>query len=88
MLFFRPRPRRFTYFPRFYREEEDPERRIRFRRKTLYDPHQRRLSFMMLLLLFVLVLLLIGYLLPRLSTVSPQKSRVTTDDICIESEFD
>jgi hypothetical protein len=87
MLFFRPKPRRFVYYPRFYREEEDPERRIRFRRRTLYDPHQRRLSFMMLFLLFILVLLLIGYLLPRLSTVNPAKSKVTTDDVLFDPDF-
>lgn len=81
MLFFRPKPRSFTYIPRYYKEGNDPERRIRFRRKTLYDPHQRRPSFITLLLLFLLILLLIGYLIPKLGTVNPRETRISPDNV-------
>ncbi len=81
MLFYRPKPRSFHYSPRYYRQEKDPERRITFRRKTSYDPHRSGLSFLSWLLLIVAITLLIAYLIPRLSSIKPEKTRVGTEDV-------
>jgi len=81
-LFHRTKPRTFTYVPRFYKEEDDPERkRIQFSRKTLYDPHGNRANLFTILLFFVLILLLVGYLLPKLNSVKVQDTVISTDDV-------
>ena len=87
-LFHRAHARSFSYVPRFYCKEDDSERkRIEFTRKTLYDPRGNRANFFSILLFFVLILLLVGYLLPKLNTVQVQDMIISTDDvISIESQ--
>ncbi|MBU0518240.1 hypothetical protein KKA00_11830 [bacterium] len=81
-LFHRQRPRSFSYIPRFYREEDDPERkRIQFTRKTFSDPRGNRANFFSILLFFVLILLLFGYLLPKLNTVQVQDTIISPADV-------
>jgi hypothetical protein len=59
MLFFKKvQPRRFAYHPRYYKESEDREHRIKFRRITSYDPHTRRNVGWILLVAFIVVLML------------------------------
>lgn len=79
----RLRPRDFSYTPRFYNPQKDGERRIQFRRKTLHDPRQRRMSVLTLFVLLVLVTLLIGYLIPKLGTVSLEDTKISPQDIVI-----
>lgn len=81
MFFYRPKPRTFHYSPRFYREEKDPERRIRFERKTRYDPHRAGLGRITFLLFLILIVLLIWYILPRLNTAGPEDTRIGTEHV-------
>ena len=81
MFLSRIRPRNFVYTPRFYQKEKDQRHRISFQRKTLYDPHQGGMRFFFLLLLVLLVSLLIWYLIPRLSSVHPERTRLQQGDV-------
>lgn len=79
MFFYRPKPRAFRYSPRYYREEKDPERRIRFERKTSYDPHRVGLGRFTFLLFLIIIVLLIWFILPRLNTSGPEDTRIGTE---------
>jgi hypothetical protein len=79
----RLRPREFSYTPRFYKEEEDTERRIQFRRKTLYNPREKRMNVLTLFVLLVLVTLLIGYIIPKLGTVNPEDTKISPEDVIV-----
>lgn len=81
MFFARPKPREFRYSPRYYKEEKDPERRITFARKTRYDPHRGGMGLFTLLLLLIIVIMLLIFLIPRSSSVVPEKTRVSPEDV-------
>ena len=81
MLFHRPKPRSFRYIPKYYKEENDSERRIQFPRRTRYDPHRGGISILALLMLIVLVVLLISYLIPHLGTVKLDETRISVEDV-------
>jgi hypothetical protein len=81
MFLYRPKPRIFHYSPRFYREDKDPEKRIRFERKTRYDPHRVGLSRFTFLLFLIVIVLLIWYILPRLSTLGPESTNIGTENV-------
>jgi flagellar biogenesis protein FliO len=81
MFFPRSKPRIFHYQPRYYHPADEEGRRIHFERKTLYDPHQTSARTYSLVIVLLLIGLLIWYLFPRLSTVSPQKTRIQFEDV-------
>lgn len=81
MFFARSKPRAFHYQPRYYQPADEEGRRIHFVRKTLYDPHQTSSRIYSLVVLLLLIALLIWYLIPRLSTVNPQKTRIQFEDV-------
>ncbi len=81
MFFPRSKPRTFHYRPRYYRPADEEGHRIHFERKTLYDPHHTSSRIYSLMVLLLLIALLIWYLLPRLSTVTPQKTRIQFEDV-------
>lgn len=81
MLFHRPKPRSFRYIPKYYRKENDSERRIQFPRRTSYDPHRGGISIFALLMLIMLVVLLVSYLIPRLGTVKLDETRISVEDV-------
>lgn len=81
MGFFRPKHGTFSYIPKYYRQDSDPERQIKFERKTLFDPHKKAFGLTRLIVFFVLILLLFGYLLPKMSTVEIEKTKISTEDL-------
>lgn len=81
MFFARPKPRIFSYTPRFYHKDEDSDQRIKFQRKTSYDPHQGGMRLLTLLILVILVSVLIWYLIPRLSSVHPDQTTLGRQDV-------
>lgn len=80
MIFYRPKPRSFHYNPQYYKPEKDAKRRLTFERKTYYDPHHSGSSFVTLLLLLVVVTFLLIYIIPRLSSIKPEKTRIGSED--------
>ena len=66
MVFFnRLEPRQFKFKPHYYKP--DNEKRIRFRRATIYDPHSRRRIPWVTMILLALV----GFLIVILGGVKP-----------------
>ncbi len=83
MSFFHTIHRTFTYVPRFYKPEEDGERKIRFERKTLFDPRGGGLGLTRLIVFLAIIALLIGYILPKLSAVSVEDTTLSREDAVI-----
>ena len=81
MFLSRMRPRGFTYQPRFYKEEPGDDKRIRIERKTIYDRHQGGMRFFTLLIMVFAISALIWYIVPRLSTVKPEKTVIRVEDV-------
>ena len=52
------KPRRFQYQPQYYREAEDREKRLHFRRIRSYDPHNRRQTVVLVFLIVLAGLML------------------------------
>jgi hypothetical protein len=81
MLFRKATPRRFQFQPRYYRENGDEDKRIKFRRLRTYDPHSRkRMGWLVFLILLVgLILYLFSpHIFPHLRQ-SPEVTIETTD---------
>ncbi len=52
-------PRRFRFRPFYYKPED--EKRIKFRRSTVYDPHERsRMPWVSMILLVIIALIIIA----------------------------
>ncbi len=84
---FKVKNRSFSYLPRYYKPEDDPERKkISFERVTLFDPHLKRLGLPKLAILFMIVAILIAYLLPKISRVNPENTSITVEDIIVTEQ--
>lgn len=71
-------PKRFKYFPRYHQSDSE-EKRLRFRRITLFDPHRYvRVPRLLVALLLLVVLLL--YLLGGPSR-KPNRVLLTEEDV-------
>jgi len=85
MFLKQPKIRRFEYSPRFYKpeteEEEDDNRRIKFKRLTARKPVPKR-SFWGMLILIVLIIFLIRYLS---AIKSDKKEEFKFEDLKIET---
>ena len=85
MLFGKAKHRRFQFQPRYYQEGQDEERRIRFRRITTYDPHDRR-RMRWLIFLVLLVGLMIYLFAPTIFPYLGGVQEVTIDVIDIPAQ--
>ena len=85
MFLKQPKIRQFGYSPRFYRpvssDENENERRIKFRRLTERKPVPKR-SFWGMLIMILLLILLIRYLF---SVVRSEQQEFRFEDLKIET---